>query len=223
MLSGELAPGARLPTEASLAETFAVSRATVREALRLLAAQHLIETAKGARGGSFVTVPTTRALGDSLSSGIVLLAATEHVTLEHLLEAREVVEVPAARLAARRHGDEDLARLRAAIPENPLDLPRQTQFVLNRDFHACVVDCCANALLSIAAQPIFRVLQTHLSRSVLDRRWHRTINEHHRAIAAAIEERDEEAAGSLMIDHLAFLRPFYEKGWRELRRWHASD
>ena len=112
MLAGELAPGARLPTEASLGEMFAVSRATVREALRLLAAQHLIRTAKGARGGSYVTVPTAYDLAESLSSGIVLLAAAEDVTFSQLLEARELIKVPAARLAARRHQTVDMVRLR---------------------------------------------------------------------------------------------------------------
>jgi GntR family transcriptional regulator, transcriptional repressor for pyruvate dehydrogenase complex len=216
MLSGELARGARLPSEASLAKMFDVSRPTVREALRLLAAQHLVQTAKGAHGGSYVTAPSARELADSLSSGIVLLAAAEDVTLAELLEARELIEVPAARLAARRHDGADLTRLHATIPENPLDLPRQTQFVLNRDFHASVIECCGNPLLAIAAQPIFRVLQTHLSRSVLNRRWHRTINDHHCVIAAAIEARDEEHAAELMLDHLKFLRPYYERAWRAL-------
>ena len=44
-------------------------------------------------------------------------------------------------------------------------------------------------MLSIAAQPIFEVLQTHLSRSKLGREWHRAINEHHRSIATAIDDR----------------------------------
>ena len=50
VVTGELEPGSRLPTEVELASGFGVSRATVREALRLLAAQSLIRTAKGAGG-----------------------------------------------------------------------------------------------------------------------------------------------------------------------------
>ena len=52
IVTGELAPGERLPTETVLAREFGVSRATVREALRLLAAQGLIRTAKGAAAGA---------------------------------------------------------------------------------------------------------------------------------------------------------------------------
>jgi DNA-binding FadR family transcriptional regulator len=218
ILDGALPEGARLPNETVLATDYGVSRATVREALRLLTAQNLIRTAKGAGGGSYVTVPSALHITESLRSGIGLLTAAEDVTLDELLEARELLEVPAAELAARRRGDDDLERLHAAIPDQPLQLPTDEQFTYNRDFHSVVIDTCGNTLLSIAAQPIFRVLQTHLSRSVLGKSWHRAINEHHRAIAAAIESQDERAAGELMFDHLEFLRPYYEKAWREVGR-----
>ena len=91
-----------------LAEELGVSRATVREALRLLGAENLIRTAKGAGGGSFVTVPSADHLSESLRSGLGRLAHAEHVTLDELLEARELLEVPAAQLAARRRADEDV-------------------------------------------------------------------------------------------------------------------
>ena len=201
-----------------LAREFGVSRATLREALRLLGAENLIRTAKGAGGGSFVTVPSADHLSDSLRSGLGRLAVSEHLTLEELLEARELLEVPAARLAARRRAEEDVARLRESIPGDPLRLGTQEQFVYNRDFHAVVIEACGNTMLSIAAQPIFQVLQTHLSRSKLGREWHRAINQHHRSIAAAIEAGDEDAAGGEMYDHLEYLRPFYEKAWRTVRR-----
>jgi GntR family transcriptional repressor for pyruvate dehydrogenase complex len=218
ILDGVLATGARLPNETVLAADFGVSRATIREALRLLAAQSLIRTSKGAGGGSYVTVPSAGTISESLGSVIGLLTAAEDVTLEELLEARELLEVPAAELAARRRDEDDLVRLRATILEKPLRLLTEEQFVFNRDFHSCVIDTCGNTLLSIAAQPIFRVLQTRLSRSVLGPRWHRAINAHHRAIADAIQARDERAASELMHSHLAFLRPYYEKAWREVGR-----
>ena len=67
--------------------------------------------------------------------------------------------------------------------------------VYNADFHTVVIEACGNVLLSIAAQPIFAVLQTHLARSRLGRPFHRSINEHHREIADAIESGDARAAG----------------------------
>ena len=196
ILEGGLEEGSRLSKETVLAEEFGVSRATIREALRLLTAQSLIRTAKGAGGGSFVTVPSAGYLSESLRSGIDLLTAADDLTLEELLETRELLEVPAARLAARRRTEEDIVLLNEAIPDRPLQLPTKEQFVYNRDFHSCVIAACGNTLLSIAAQPVFAVLQTHLSRSRLGRAWHRSINDHHREIAAAIESADESAPES---------------------------
>jgi len=200
-----------------LAAEYGVSRATVREALRLLAAQNLIRTAKGATGGSYVTLPSADHLSESLRSGIGLLAEARDLSLEELLEARELLEVPAARLAAARRGEEDVERLRAAIPDEPRQLGTAEQFVYNRDFHSVVIESCGNVLLSIAAQPIFSVLQTRLVRSTLGTRFHRAVNDHHHAIAAAIDAADAEAAAGEMLEHLQYLRPFYEKAWRRVR------
>jgi len=217
VVAGELEPGERLPTEMMLATEFGVSRATVREALRQLDAQSLIRTSKGATGGSYVTLPSAGHLSASLRSGIGLLTDAQDVSLDDLLEARELLEVPAARLAARRRRESDLERLRAAIPGNPLELGPQDQFAHNAEFHSVVLEASGNVLLAIAAQPVFDVLQTRLARSTLGSRFHRTINAHHRDIAAAIEAGDEDAAGGEMHAHVEYLRPFYEKAWRRMR------
>jgi DNA-binding FadR family transcriptional regulator len=211
---GGLARGERLPSESVLALEFGVSRATVREALRRLAAQSLIHTVKGAAGGSYVTVPTTDHIAEFLRTSLNLLAEAQHVSLEELLEAREALEVPAARLAAQRRRQEDVDRLRESIPAQPLELSTLDQFAHNERFHTVMIEACGNVLLSVAAQPVFTVLQTNLARSALGRRFHQSINDQHRAIAAAIEARDGRTAEREMRSHLEFLRPFYEKAWR---------
>ena len=218
VVGGELQPGARLPNEAVLARDYGVSRATVREALRALAAQNLIRTAKGAGGGSYVTLPSVSGVSDFLHSNITLLADADDVTLDDLLEARELLEVPAARLAAKRRSEADIERLRATVLDEPLELGALEQFTYNREFHAVVIEGCGNALLLMAAQPVFDVLQRNLARSTLGRGFHRAINEHHRLIAAAIEGGDADAAGDEMHVHLDYLRPFYEKAWRHAAR-----
>lgn len=219
ILARHLTEGERLPTETALSRELGVSRATVREALRLLAAQGIVRTTKGgASGGSYVTLPTIDHISESLSSNITLLADARDLTLEELVEARMLLEIPAARLAARRRAEADVERLRASIPEDNPRLDSQSEFVHNRDFHATLISCCGNALLQIAAQPVFSALQTSLSRSGLGRTFHRSIHAHHRLIADAIHEADEDAAEAEMRDHLAFLVPYYERAWRDAHR-----
>jgi DNA-binding FadR family transcriptional regulator len=214
IVSGGLAPGERLPNEAVLAREFGVSRATVREALRILAAQNLIRTTKGAGGGSYVTLPTVDHISEFLHGSLNLLSEAERVSLEDLLEVRELVEVPAARLAAQRSTDEDVERLRESIPESPLRMTTQEQFAYNKTFHTVIVEACGNMLLYIAVQPVFTVLQTHLARSTLGKGFHRSVNEHHHRIVEAVEAGDADGAASEMHAHLEFLRPAYERAWR---------
>lgn len=213
--SGRLSPGERLPTETALAREFGVSRATIREALRVLSTQNLVQTTKGADGGSYVTLPTVDHISEFVRAHVHLLSDAEDVTLEELLEARELVEVPAARLAARRRSEADLERLRASVPAEPLRFPANEQFAWNKEFHTIVAEICANKLMYIALQPVFSVLQRNLARSSLGVSFHRSINEHHRRIAEAIEAGDAGAAGAEMHAHLEFLRPAYEKAWRK--------
>jgi DNA-binding FadR family transcriptional regulator len=216
IMNGELAPGARLPNEALLAREFGVSRATVREALRVLAAQNLLRTVKGAGGGSYVTLPTVDHISEFLRSNINLLTESRDLTLEELVEARQLLEVPAARLAAKRRNDSDLEKLRASIPGDPMTMDSQEQFGFNKDFHSALIDASRNSLLSIAAQPVFSALHTKLARYALGRRFHRGIYEQHGLIAEAIEAGDEHAAGAEMHSHIEFLVPFYERAWRDL-------
>lgn len=218
---GALAPGEKLPNETLLADRFGVSRATVREALRVLSTQNLIRTAKGTGGGSYVTLPTVDHISQFLEASFSLLSHANEVSLAEFLEARECLEVPAARLAAQRRTEEDLVEIHSSIPDEPLNLTIQEQFVYNKRWHGAVVDSCKNALLSTAAQPVFVVLQTNLQRASAGRRFHRTINDDHQRITAAIEEQDPKAAERCMREHLGFLRPFYEDLWRTAAR--ASD
>lgn len=214
IMSGEIGAAERLPNEAALAAQFGVSRPTIREALRVLSTQALIRTTKGASGGSFVTVPSVDHISDFLISNLNLLSRSEDVSLDEFLEARELVEVPAARLAALRRTDDDLAALRAAIPGHPAELDTEEQFKHNKDFHSALVVASANGVLSIAAQPVFSVLQTHLKRSSLGQRFRQRVNEDHRALIATVEAGDALGAAELMHEHLAFLRPMYERAWR---------
>ena len=158
-MTGELLPGERLPNEALLAREFGVSRATIREALRVLAAQNLLRTAKGAGGGSYVTVPSVRNISDFLRSNIDLLTGNRDLTLEELIEARVLLEVPAARLAAERRSEDDLERLRSSIPPDSPRVDTREEFLHNAEFHTTLIESCGNTLLYIAAQPVFSALR----------------------------------------------------------------
>jgi DNA-binding FadR family transcriptional regulator len=215
ILSGQLPQGHRLPNEAQLATRFGVSRSTIREALRLLVAENLIRTAKGAGGGSFVTLPTVDHVSEFLERNYELLSLTDDVTLPEFLEARELIEVFAVRQVAVRRTAHDIDALRSTLVPPDSDLPAEEQYLHNKEFHSVLVDACGNALLRIASQPIFFVLHTHLSRSTLSPAFPRKICAEHAGILDAIEAGDPDLAEARMREHLGELSVVYAGIWRK--------
>ncbi len=217
ILSGELTPGERLPVEAVLADQFGVSRSTVREALRSLASENMVETTRGVTGGTFVRQPHPGQVADTLGTGLELLTGSDAITVTELLEARELLEVPAARLAAVRRTEEQLVRLDAALPE-PRRVLESRSFEVNRTFHAIVLEASGNRLLEVMTRPLFVVLQTRFLRDAAPARFWRRVDVEHRSIADAIAAGDERAAAQEMSAHLVHLRATYEKIDRSGRR-----
>lgn len=111
IVSGELADGAGLPTEADLCEQFAVTRSTVREGLRLLEQTGLVVRGPGKR--LFISHPNTGEVAAATSRGLSLSG----VRFREVWEALATVYPPAGRLAASRISDESLDALRAINAE----------------------------------------------------------------------------------------------------------
>ena len=208
ILAGELTPGQRLSVESQLAAEFGVSRSTVREALRVMSAQNLVVTMRGVTGGTFVVHPEPNQVSKYLEASIGLLSGTQAVTIDELLEARELLEVPAARLAAERRTEEELMAIEATLADRR-DVVAGHRFDGNRSFHAAILDTCGNSLLLVMTQPVFGVLQTHILRDLAPPEFWEQVDKDHRTIADAIAASDAERAAGEMRDHLERLRGTY--------------
>ena len=160
-----------------------------------------------------MTLPTVDHISAFLQANIGLLSESNDVTLEEFLEARRLLEGFAARQCAARHTEADLDRLRATMVDSH-ELSVEEQFHYNKEFHSVLVDGAGNTLLRIAAQPIFSVLQTNLRRDALSPSFGEQIEHDHRAILAAIERGDGDAAAAEMDRHLDFLSRTYTSMWR---------
>jgi DNA-binding FadR family transcriptional regulator len=210
ILHGGRANGERLPSEIELADEFGVSRATVREALRAIAARGVIRTSKGMGGGSYVQLPTVQHIAGSLATSLDLLSSAEFLSASELFEARLLIEVPAAQLAAQRRTEIDIERLNASIADASAEIDSNIEFENNADFHETILDACGNTMLAIAGRPVFTVLRDGFLRSSLGDEYFETVREHHHEIARAIERGSSQSAGGLMHEHLEYLMPNYE-------------
>ena len=113
IVSGELAEGQRLPPEEELTAQFGVARTTLREALRVLESQGLIEIRRGRGGGPTVTHPDLGPVSTALATSLQL----QGTTLGDLDAARRLIETEVAGRLAAEHTDRDLAALQAAIDQ----------------------------------------------------------------------------------------------------------
>jgi GntR family transcriptional regulator, transcriptional repressor for pyruvate dehydrogenase complex len=206
ILTRELRPGQKLPIEPELADEYAVSRSTVREALRVLASQGLVTTSRGVLGGSFVAYPSPRQMSDYLEASLGLFAQSDELAVEALLEARDMLEVPAAGLAAVRRSADDLEILRGTLGDPPGPEPRQIM-EFARTFHEKLLRIADNPIVEALTRPVFEVLYERMVRfTAPEPTWSRVKGDH-QLIFDAVAEGDAEAARAEMRIHLQKLRP----------------
>jgi GntR family transcriptional regulator, transcriptional repressor for pyruvate dehydrogenase complex len=211
IVSGALSPGDRLPVEAELASVFGVSRSTIREALRLLSSRGLIHTVRGVAGGTFVGDADRGTISDFLETSIGLLSGNQGITADELLEARDLLEVPAARLAAQRRSNEHLASMRTAIAHEKAETERGLRFEHHQRFHSVLLDAAGNRLLDLMTVPIFRVIRSRFLQDQPSRKFWTQVDDDHTEILRCIEAGDSDGAATQMHAHLGRLRSTYAK------------
>ena len=207
-LDGTLEIGHRLPSESELCDTFGVSRTTLREALRILATEQLITTKRGVHGGSIITALAPADLAGSLQTSINHLVASDNCTTAELLETRELLEIPAARLAAERRTDAHLDQLRANRGSGAADATTLTAY---STFHTTILEAAGNRLVRALTEPVYSVLQIRYLNDHVDDQLAQTIAGDHGRILEAVAQRDPIAAADTMAAHLTHLRGTYER------------
>jgi GntR family transcriptional repressor for pyruvate dehydrogenase complex len=202
--SGRLQPGERLPPEPELCVKTGVSRSTVREALRLLASQHLIITTRGVTGGSFVAHPDAEQLADGLTTGFTLLTQSAGVGLADLLELRRALEVPAAGLAAVRREESHLVELRGALFDPGID-DFETMLAAHSAFHRAVAKATGNPLFELVGRPIYQAAYGEEVIGALPEGYWIRIDADHRAILDCLAAQDAEGATRAAAEHLDYI------------------
>jgi GntR family transcriptional regulator, transcriptional repressor for pyruvate dehydrogenase complex len=202
-----LGPGEFLGREEDLAAEFGVSRPTLREALKLLASGNLIRATKGPGGGIFVAHTAEQGMSRSLSNAIAMMLETGAVTLDELLDARLLLEVPLAGLAAYQPEEATLRRLReAAAAVAAADDDTETIAAMDMEIHRTIAAAAGNRMVQALTGWIFEVLQPSLIEVVHPAVLNSAIVEQHQALLVAVEKGDPARAERAMKDHLLYLR-----------------
>ena len=195
IVSGDMIVDERLPSEAELSEHFAVSRPTVREALKRLAAQSLIRTQRGAFGGAFVNrLSYEEAYGQQITTATLLLSMNG-VSFDVACEARYTLERACAPLSAQRRDPDHLATMRAEIHRQAQPgLSDESFCASDVAFHRALVDGASNPVLSYQLAGAIEAMQPLMNMITFTARSREEIVALHTRIADALEQHSAQDA-----------------------------
>ena len=193
ILSGKIAPGEKLNSEKDLVAGFGVSKATMRESIRVLEFLGLVEVRKGVNGGIFASEVDIEVTKESLINFLHF----KNTSVYHLSEIRKVLEPYAARVAAQAMTDQDIQKLfeinetcKHALAEGNIATIRTYQV----KFHRAVAESTCNPALIFILTFIEDLLEKIKVRLKPDTEFFESVISAHDAIYEALRKRDPEKA-----------------------------
>ena len=202
ILNKELRVGDALPPEREAAAQLQVSRNVVREAISVLVQKGLLEVRQGS--GTYVARPGADFLRESLDSYVRFSDSA----LYDLAEARSVLEVQIAGLAAQRATREDYEFVNACLQELEATVGDPDRYVeADVSFHAALAEAAGNEILQLLLHSIRGALRQNIRVLVEnDPTTADTAMRFHRRIAQAVHEQSPEKARAAMLEHLESVR-----------------
>jgi len=207
LLDGRYPANSKLPSERMLAEQFAVSRNTIREAMQRMVARGLLRSRPGA--GMFVGDQ----LRTSTSSPWAQLVVDQPALLSDVLEFRRVLEGATAYYAAQRGTEEEFAGIRAlqaALEQARLDEQEAAEAALDAQLHEAIALASHNSMFLHLHASVLVILREHITLNgsnlrALDAEVSGQLLQQHRAICQAICGRRPEAARTAMQAHIDYV------------------
>lgn len=197
--SGELSPGDRLPPERDLAKLLGVSRPTLRAGIRSLSTVGILQSRQGA--GTFVVEKDESPTLDG--SGLRMLSALHGFTSDEMFEARLVLEMHIAGLAAERADSEQMTLMAEEITGMYTSLSDPEQYLVHdMKFHQTIAAASDNRILTALMNMVATILFDTRSKTVKRAKDLKQSAEQHHNIYRAMREHDAEGARRAMYDHL---------------------
>ncbi|WP_126424875.1 FadR/GntR family transcriptional regulator [Brevibacillus marinus] len=196
IIAGKYKPGDVLPTERELAQSFGISRNTLREAFRILEREGLVETRPG--GGRYVSKNL-----DKEDETKRIIENIEKATILELLEARKIFEVGIVELAAVRATEHDLLEIEMALEKwGVIDRDADESGGPNQSFHLSIAKATHNMVLVNLIELHMDLIRRIPMKTVEVPGRNHEIYEEHRAIFQAIKDRNPQQAKQALLTHL---------------------
>jgi GntR family transcriptional regulator, transcriptional repressor for pyruvate dehydrogenase complex len=210
IMDGRLKIDERLPTEEDLARSFGISRPTVREALKRLAAQNLIHSKRGPTGGNFVKRPDAEGLSKAITGAATLLVGVGAFDIEEIITARLETETVCCRLASANRSDADLAAMETEIAaQNDERISDEDFCASDVRFHRALVDSTCNGPLKLMMYTVIEAFIPITNMIVFRVRERRHVASLHQEILDAVRARDDAKASEALARLLAYIHESY--------------
>lgn len=206
IIDGSLAADDRLPTEDELAARFNVSRPTIREALKRLAAQNLVRSKRGPTGGTFVNRPSVSDLSDSLAGATTLLMGLNAFSLEEITQTRLELETICCKLAAQNRSKEDLDALlnELQVQADP-NLSAEEFCASDVNFHRLIANATGNRMLAFVMHTVIEALQPVANMVAYRYREKNIICNQHERLFEALSNQDTELSIQILSEQVHYL------------------
>ncbi|WP_370298658.1 FadR/GntR family transcriptional regulator [Pontibacterium sp.] len=219
ILDGTLKADDRLPTEEELSKRYQVSRPTIREALKRLAAKNLVRSKRGPTGGTFVTKPSVTQLSDSLTSAATMLVSLKEVDLDEINAARLELETTCCRLAAEERTEAQLIAMAEELERQSDDQITAEDFCASDvRFHRIIADASGNRMLSFVMYAVIEALQPVSNMISYRFRERAVIVDQHNRLLEALRERDANTACAVLSEQIEYLAARHQ----DAQAWRAS-
>jgi GntR family transcriptional repressor for pyruvate dehydrogenase complex len=201
---GELRPGDRLPAERELARQLGISRPSLRAGLRMLVAMGLLRSRHGS--GTYVADGPPTLDSEQLS----LLAELHGFTYDQMFEARRVLEVQIAGLAAERATAEHLANIAEELANMYAALDDPQQYLIHDiRFHRAIAAASDNPILATIVEMVSAVMYDQRRETIGRAHDFKESVEMHQRVYRAIRARKPEDARTAMHEHLILAQNAY--------------
>ena len=206
IMDGSLKADDRLPTEEELARRYQVSRPTIREALKRLAAQNLIRSRRGPTGGTFINRPSAADLTDALTSATTLLVGMDAFSMEDINQTRLLLGTNCLQLAAKHISDEQIERLTQELSLQQDETLSAEEFCASDvRFHRLIAEASGNPLLSFIMHSVIEALQPVSNMVTFRFRERSVIIAQHQRLLTALQQHNPELACSVFAEQVSYL------------------
>jgi len=211
IVSGQFKIGDRLPTEDELAQRYGVSRPSVREALKRLAAQNLVRARRGPTGGNFVVQPTYEELAGSLSGAATLLVGMGALDIVEIIDARRILQGGCLEHAVKNATATHIADIKITLErQRCADISDEAFCQADVAFHRALVDSAGNNMVRFVMYTVIEALIPVTNMIVTVVRERSDIIELHEAMLQHLIDRNSVLLNTSMNKLLDYLLEKFE-------------